>query len=359
MKLGDVKKVIPAITKANGVPLLVGCAGIGKTAIVSQYAKENGYHFVPINIGTQDVGDLIGLPTDQDGKTTKFLPPDWVWEAIEYAQNNPNSKAVLFFDELNRARREVLQAIFPLLLEKRIHTLQFPENVEIIAAMNPETSDYVVTDLTDKALIDRFCFIKVDFDEDEWFKYAQKKNFNPALIAVLKEQPGLFQGKQEEFDLDFIEPSPRSHDFLNDVLKTPLENDLLFEVMKGFLGTVAAAAMMDGINNAERPLLANDILNGFSKENRDKIKKQAKGKSSRCDLIKYTTQNILSVMEEMNTLDNDQLSNLEEFVNIIPKDLMFDFCRKVYLNATKEIRDVFDGSKVISSVISESKSLMD
>jgi hypothetical protein len=258
---------------------------------------------------------------------------------------------------LNRARREVLQAIFPLLLEKRIHTLQFPENVEIIAAMNPETSDYVVTDLTDKALMDRFCFIKVDFDEDEWFNYAQKKDFNPALIAVLKEQPGLFQGKQEEFDLDFIDPSPRSHDFLNDVLKTPLEKDLLFEVMKGFLGSVAATAMMEGLDQAERPLLADDILNNFNKTNKNKIKKQAKGKTSRCDLIKYTTQNILQVMEGMNTLDANQLDSLEEFINIIPKDIMFDFCRKVYLNATSEIREIFNGSKVITNVISESKKL--
>ena len=59
-----------------------GMHGIGKTMLVEEYAREQGWEFAycaPAQF--EEMGDLNGLPILNevgDRKTTGFAPPDWV-----------------------------------------------------------------------------------------------------------------------------------------------------------------------------------------------------------------------------------------------------------------------------------------
>ena len=154
MNIRDFKKSLPYLINANTAVMLVGHHGVGKSQGVKQFCDENELGFVDLRLGTQDVGDILGLAdfkVDDNGEriATKFMPPDWF-------PMDPNSRGLIFLDEINRARRDVLQAVFQLVLDKRIHTYELPKGWHVVAAMNPSTQDYIVTDLSDKAFLDRF-----------------------------------------------------------------------------------------------------------------------------------------------------------------------------------------------------------
>ena len=94
-----------AETPAEQNIMLAGKHGIGKSQILTKYFEDQGMKVVPLFLGQMsDPGDLIGLP-DRDSKAgkTQFLPPFWF--------PLDNTPVVLFLDELNRARPEILQSV--------------------------------------------------------------------------------------------------------------------------------------------------------------------------------------------------------------------------------------------------------
>lgn len=83
--------------------MLTGRHGIGKSQILTKYFETKGMPVKTLFLGQMsDPGDLLGLPTKDEatGKTT-FMPPYWF--PID------GKPIVLFLDELNRARPEILQ----------------------------------------------------------------------------------------------------------------------------------------------------------------------------------------------------------------------------------------------------------
>lgn len=76
--------------------LLVGGAGIGKTAITQQWADRHGVNLVYYSTSTADEADITGvLARSADGKSTVKLKTD-----VLRGLNQPRS--VLFLDEYNR-----------------------------------------------------------------------------------------------------------------------------------------------------------------------------------------------------------------------------------------------------------------
>ena len=103
MRIADIKKVLPFLLEANLTPNIMGEHGKGKSEVISQFAKENGYDYViNLRLGQiQDSGDLTGLPefVDVDGvKVTKFMQPSFF--------PKKDDKAILFLDEYNRCIQE-------------------------------------------------------------------------------------------------------------------------------------------------------------------------------------------------------------------------------------------------------------
>lgn len=80
MNINDIKKIIKAAAKADDTVLMFGKHGIGKSNIVKQFSKENGYHHVELFLSMMDVGDLLGIPktTSIGGSViTTWAEPDW------------------------------------------------------------------------------------------------------------------------------------------------------------------------------------------------------------------------------------------------------------------------------------------
>ena len=87
-----------------------GAPGIGKSALVEQFAREVEMPCVSL-LGSQLAPeDIIGVPQIVDGRSV-FCPPRMIAREEPYC---------LFLDELNACSQEVQKAFYSLILERRI-----------------------------------------------------------------------------------------------------------------------------------------------------------------------------------------------------------------------------------------------
>jgi len=263
MNITQLKQSLPFLTKAQLVPNIIGKHGIGKSSVVSQYAKENGYTFHPFFLGQMsDNGDLLGLPEFDRDKSGKALSVSF----IHPAKLPKKPRSILFFDELNRASKELLQAIFQLALEGTLHDYTLPEDSAIIMAMNPATDDYSVLDFADKAFADRFVHINLDPTHEEFHTYMSSRYDTSTVSDFLKQQTKLLEETDlQAVSLDFVKPSRRSWDRLRKLELTGMPENLFREAGMGIVGTAAMIAYSSWKETQVKIIEGKQILENYAK----------------------------------------------------------------------------------------------
>lgn len=124
--------------------MLVGLHGVGKTETLYQMANDMGIKMVSFSCATLDpYTDLVGVPVPEAGDLRMIRP-----HRIDEAE-------LIFFDELNRAPKPVLNAVLEIIQSKRINGEPLPNLQACWAAINPD-SDVYDTEALDPALCDRF-----------------------------------------------------------------------------------------------------------------------------------------------------------------------------------------------------------
>lgn len=180
-----------AMTKQTGDVLYVeGPHGIGKSEMIAEWAQQAGMHCIVLELATQEVGDLIGIPDKTDDGRTVWTKPDWMAEIEEYdAKGIPT---LLFMDEINRAQQDVKSATMNLVLNGRIHRHKLPASTIIAAAANPSFGKYQVSTM-DPAFMNRFCFMTLNVNPTLWLQYAREKNLHKIVqLYITKNEEKLF-----------------------------------------------------------------------------------------------------------------------------------------------------------------------
>lgn len=329
MNIRDALDSIKYLLEAQLTPFYWGHAGIGKSSIVKQYADEKGYHFFPFYLGTQsDIGDILGLADfvrDKNGTAvaTKFATPEWLKNAITYCEKNPNSGAIIFLDEFNRARRDILNGMFSLALDKTFHTIKLPKNCHVIAAGNPPTTEYVTTDVDETALMARFVHIKLDPTVEEWVNYAKTAKLNPNIIEFIRQQPELLEDKRQTFQLP-VKADRRAWSRLNKLFETGCPENLIEQLMPGIVGLERTVAYNQFLKDQDKPLTGAEVLNGKGLE---LLEKWCSSESVTASLVNLTAENVVNRIKELDTKSKDltdvEKENLYKFFVTIPKDIAF------------------------------------
>ena len=261
----ELQKILAA-TPAEQNIMLTGRHGIGKSQILEKYFTAQGHKVVILFLGQMsDPGDLIGLPNKDEatGKTT-FMPPYW-WP-------NDNQPVVLFLDELNRARPEVLQTIMDLTLNRTLAGKKLPAGSRIISAVN-DGEEYQLTDL-DPALVSRFNIYEFRPTVEEWLLWAAQNGINQHIIDFISENPDMLDGaafKREDQGLEKT-PDRRGWERISNIMKQNVSEDLLKKMAASIVGMGAAAKFIESIAKL-RLLSAKDILLGDFDKLKDKIRK--------------------------------------------------------------------------------------
>lgn len=145
-----------------------GAPGIGKSALVEQFAEELGLPCVSL-LGSQLAPeDIIGIPQIK-GDTSEFLPPKMIARKEPY---------VLFLDELNACSQEVQKAFYSLIHERRIGEYHLPEGSIVVGAGN-RAQDSAIVKTMSSALINRMFHVQMKADARQWIKWAQKNHLHP------------------------------------------------------------------------------------------------------------------------------------------------------------------------------------
>lgn len=240
-------KFILENTPASQNIMLVGRHGIGKSRILEDFFAARREKVVTLFLGQMsDPGDLIGLPhLDEATGRTEFMLPYWF-----PVDGKP---VVLFLDELNRARPEVLQTVMDLTLNRKLSGKSLPEGSRIISAVNGG-SEYQLTDL-DPALVSRFNIYEFAPSVEDWINWAREAGIDSRIISFIEDNPELLDG-DEAYGSENLERSPdrRSWERLSKIIKNFTELGELHQPMiSGIIGDRAAACFFEFINNHRIP----------------------------------------------------------------------------------------------------------
>ena len=271
MDINSAKKVIKAACLADDTVIMEGVHGIGKSDIVKQFAKENDYHIEELFLSHQEVADLIGIPhmIEYNGVTvTTWSIPIWLQRMHE--ANAQGKHCILFLDELNRAPIDVRQSALQLVLERQIHEHKLPTlngiRSMVVAAINP-ADDYQVDEL-DPALLDRFLHITVEPDVKSWLNWARTKNVNRVICDFIAEYPNRLHFTPADGG---IGATPRSWSKLGNFidLQKQIDNDILFQIIKGKIGTEIGAQFFSFLKNYSDVIKVEDIENIVKTESKN------------------------------------------------------------------------------------------
>ncbi len=250
-------KHILAHTPCEQNIMLTGRHGIGKSEILNEYFSQKGMKVIALFLGQMsDPGDLIGLP-DKSGEKTVFRPPYWF--PID------GKPIVLFLDELNRARPEVLQTIMDLTLNRKLAGRELPKGSRVIAAVN-EGEEYQLTDL-DPALVSRFNIFQFEPTVEEWILWARKNNLDNRVINFIQSNVSWLDkdpNMEESADIGLDKtPDRRAWKRVSDVIVSKTDVDELdLKLISGIIG-VKAARLFANKMNQKKLVEAKKLLSNF------------------------------------------------------------------------------------------------
>jgi hypothetical protein len=245
--------------------MLIGKHGIGKSQIISHFYQKKKMKVIAFFLGQMsDPGDLIGL-MHKDEKTghSEFLSPYW-WPS-------DNKPIVLFLDELNRARPEILQSVQDLTLNKTLAGKQLPTGSIIISAVN-EGDEYQLTDL-DPALVSRFNLYEFAPTVEDWLLWANDHEIDKRVTAFIQKNhhfldPEDFFDSQEGLAVGSglnKTPDRRAWEKVSHLIK-PIEEvgELHIKIIAGIIGIKAAISFKKSLETTLK-VSAEQLLLTFSK----------------------------------------------------------------------------------------------
>lgn len=315
--------------------LLSGLHGIGKTEMIvqtfSQHFGTKNVDWIYLNGATIDPWlQFIGCPksviNDNGEEVMRVIPPE----------SMPNTIRAIFMDEINRASKEVRNALMELIQFRSINGRSFP-NLEVVwSAVNPGTnSDYDV-ELLDPAQEDRYpvqialpYMVNEHFFKDRFGDSLGKKacdwwnglNQDERLLVSPRRLEEAVVGYLEGDELRFYLSDKVKHSDLANVLDAARKKNMFEEYLQGLtpdqIGVLftfdkvleKASFFEDNVAVFEKkvlPHLTDEVVSAIFDHNRGLQKvRTAIGKSSRKPKRHVST--IVSAKVSLDSVINEML----------------------------------------------------
>ncbi len=253
------KTSIAFAIKMKRPTFLWGPPGIGKSDLVQQIGADTDREVIDVRLALWEPTDIKGIPYfDSNAGTMTWAPPAEL-------PTDPDSKAILFLDELNSAPPAVQAAAYQLILNRKVGTYVLPKGVDIVAAGNRD-GDKGVTYRMPAPLANRFVHLEMKVDFDDWQDWATLHGINPEVVGYIG------YAKQDLYDYDPKSPSkscatPRSWSFVSDLVSdTEIDTESLTNLVSGAIGDGLAVKFMAHRKIASKLPKPDDILDGKVKD---------------------------------------------------------------------------------------------
>jgi MoxR-like ATPase len=198
-----------------------GPPGIGKSALVLEFAAQVGLPCVSL-LGSQLAPeDIIGVPQIEGG-VSRFCPPKMIARKEPYC---------LFLDELNACSQEVQKAFYSLIHERRIGEYMLPPGSIVVGAGNRSQDSAIVKPMS-SALLNRMVHVHLKVSHREWLEWAGQNGIHPLVLEYIQMRPDHLWSQPPKHEEPFS--TPRSWHMLSDALSAYGET-----ISDEWLGTLA------------------------------------------------------------------------------------------------------------------------
>lgn len=321
MNIQDLKGVFKVMVEKNFhcTPMLWARHGIGKSSVMRQIAAEIGYRVLDLRLAQKEAIDITGMLytfADPELKmsVTANHPPQWFADALK------KGKVILFLDEFNMARREVMNAVFELVLDRKLNNVALPDSVIIVCAGNPEEGDrYDVTPMSE-SLVDRLLHIKVEPNVDGWLEYAESKDCDSRILSFIRATPAALYAKNkldDKFPVQIKHSERTWLDRADAILKLNLEHELQFELLCGALGHEIATLFDKTIKKDNMPVSVKEIF-AWKKETVEKLARYRE--MQRQDLLTMSTKDLIHYLGKNPQDAKKHMASVMSFIKALPAE---------------------------------------
>ena len=296
-------------------PLFTGDAGLGKSAIIKQWALDQrknrpDFKYIDLRIAYMEAPDFIGFPEsepDNNGnkRTCHHLPEFWPTEG----------EGILVFEEPNRGTTGVMNCLMQILTDFKVHHYTLPEGWIMAAAINPDSAEYDVNAM-DAALKNRFVEYEIEYDHNSFTDYIEASDWQENLQHWIKSGGWVFRdAKSIGRDGKYI--SPRTLEQVNAAEAAGAHSDramhyiTVCSILGKHLGKEYHKFVFD-----EAPVLYTDLLTDM-KNSLKKLKEQSgTGAEYKGDMIAVTVE---SIVKHYNCKQDDDKTEMTVGENTMAK----------------------------------------
>ena len=335
----NMKRAVKIVIAAGNVPNIVGDAGIGKSALVAEIAKELHARLFTTVVSLAEKGDLaIPVPplrdeafiqTTQYGElaNVKYGYSETLIQIIQQAEAYPDQPIIWFLDEFNRGTAAVQSELMNLVLQRQVNSLHLPNQVHIVLAENPDDSmggftetNYAVTP-ADAAIKDRTVRLVMQASLKDWLLWAKqtdkngKSNIDPLVQKYLMTHESYLTGPKS----DDLCPTPRSWQRVSQNLRQLLllpantQQQLMADIFSGDLGSEVGVAFAEYVLHHGQQITANDLVNKPITEMSEQFNSQTE--ADKVQLLTTLTAQNTSLF-----LDKDFIQRYIDYLNALSPD---------------------------------------
>ena len=347
--LAFVKHVLKANQRAEEegrrkTPITIwGKHGIGKTEMVEDLARDLGWKFAYIAPAQfEEMGDLVGMPTIEDGRTV-FRAPNWV-----PAEPGPG---ILLIDDVNRADDRNLRGIMQLLQNYEMVSWKLPKDWHIILTANPDGGDYSVTPMDD-AMLTRMMHVTLEFEVKEWARWAESRQVDPRGINFVLTYPELVSGIRTtpRTLVQFFESTRELEDLAAHI-------DLIQILGASTLDPETVAAFIAYVNQNLADMVSPEAIldsEDFSMDVEQPVREIVSQDTLRVDILAALVTRVANFALNDNTsLPPERIENLKRFIKLefLPNDLRLSLIQDLVSGNRPELAAILADQEIAERLL--------
>lgn len=327
----------------------VGPSGIGKSAIPRQAAKARKAHFDTLHMPNMNPEDF-SLPTGAldtrtyyDKRVPRLFQAFVIYVEKLKEENGgvfpKGREPILLVDELNRTvDKGVTRAAFTLLENRRVGDLLLPEEVQLVATMNPAGSGYAVNDFDrDPAMRRRLQLLGVRYNYGEFMHYARAVEFHPKVVEHLAAQPGVVYDQQALL-AGKVFPCPATWEVVSkicyamDRAKYALTSEEASAAFSGVIGTAATAIFLEFVKDHTVVITPSEVLDSYTERSdvRTRFRKLVSEEGGRYDKIADLSTGLATqVFADIKRPHQNFVAHLALYMSDLPVDVLMSFIQKL------------------------------